>query len=167
MSEPATRRPRVPVAGAGRAARVASAAAALVLPSAAVATSAEAAASESTAPAAVRVLGSVAPVLADGSVRVRIGARCPSTYQPYELQVGVRQGEAFGSVGRIAPPPVVVCDGTPHVATVLVAPESGTFTRGRAQVDVFLGLFDTVSSADADLETSRTVWLRACRTSAA
>lgn len=117
-------------------------------------------------PAGVRV-GGRARITKDGSVRVHLRARCPATYQAFELDVAVFQDGAFGSLTQLAPPAVVVCDGTVHSRTALVAPEAGSFGRGPATVNVFVGFYDTETGRDTEATTTATVRLRACGARAA
>jgi hypothetical protein len=93
----------------------------------------------------------------DGSVPISVSALCRPDQQAFELDVSIRQGSAFGSVFLLGPG-LTPCDGARHRLTVRVLPESGVFTPGAADVDVFLGVFDP-EDGDLDLTDSATIQL--------
>jgi hypothetical protein len=97
------------------------------------------------------------PVAADGTVWIRVWARCDSDQQAFELDIDVVQGDAYGPVMRLAPPAVVLCDGTRHRTSVHVrALDGASFTSGPAQVGMFLGVFDN-ELGDFDLSDQTTL----------
>jgi hypothetical protein len=99
-------------------------------------------AGESTANASVRIVDRPAVLRADGGVRLLIAAKCDSRLQAFELDVSVAQYQASGSLFRLAPPAVVVCDGFRHRQRVIVYPSTGTFGAGNARVSIFVGFYD-------------------------
>lgn len=96
----------------------------------------------------------------DGAVSVVLRGRCPAGLQAFELDVAVTQPQASGHVFRSAPPAVLPCDGRPHRTRVVVGPDAGSFTPGRARVDVYVGLYDPVAGHDLEARDSRTVRVR-------
>lgn len=104
-----------------------------------------------------------ASILRDGTVRIRLWSKCPSTYQPFELSVSVTQRDAVGYVTRMRPPDVVICDDTVHRTIVRVPPETGTFHRGWAKVFANIQFYDTEAGSDTEASTERIVrlWQRA------
>lgn len=107
-------------------------------------------------PAQIRInKGSSA--LQDGDVRIALRARCDANLTAFELDVTVQQGTVIGEVSTVQAG-VVTCDGGWHRVDVVVAPTAGDFTRGRAQVFVFLGVFDQ-SAGDLEARASGTVRL--------
>lgn len=92
-----------------------------------------------------------------GLVAVGVRARCSPTLDAFEVDVGVRQPNAFGSVTRIGER-YPVCDGTWQRNTFYVRPESGRFRHGFATVDLYLGAYDTVN--DHDVEATDTARVR-------
>jgi hypothetical protein len=136
-----------------------------MVPSAASALAAGAPGHPDAAPAAASSAASVvirpwAVIGADGGVHVRLRSTCPATLQAYELDVSVTRGATTGSLSRLAPPEVVVCDGASHRTTVTVRPEEGSFRPGRARIDVFVGFFDRVSGSDTEATDTAAVRLR-------
>ena len=92
-----------------------------------------------------------------GLVAVSVRARCAPTLDAFEVNVGVRQRDAFGSVGRVGER-YPVCNGKWHWNTFYVRPESGRFHHGWATVELYLGAYDTVQ--DNDVEATDTARLR-------
>jgi hypothetical protein len=84
-----------------------------------------------------------------GAVLVPLRVRCQPPLSAFELNVGVRQGDVFGSVSMLGPN-VVPCDGRWHRISVSVPAEVGSFVSGPATVDVFLGAYDPVEDSDLD-----------------
>lgn len=74
--------------------------------------------------------------------------------------MSIQQSSASGSLLRLAPPAVVLCDGKPHTSEVVIAPATGTFSRGSAQVGVYLGLYDTTQGRDTEATTQKQIRLR-------
>jgi hypothetical protein len=111
-------------------------------------------------PAAVNISERPARIGRDGSVPVKVWARCEPGLQAFELDVSVGQGSAFGSTTIIGPPDVIVCDGLWHPILVRVLPERGSFRSGRATVDAFLGIFDP---SEGDLEATDSATIRLFR----
>ncbi len=106
----------------------------------------------------VNIQGGTTPISADGSVDLTIRARCEEGLNAFELDAGIRQETAFGSVTLLGPN-VTVCDGRWHRITVTVRPETGAFQPGPAAVNVFLAAFDPVDG-DLEAQDSATVRLR-------
>ena len=99
-------------------------------------------------------------LLADGSVRVPLRAKCASTLDAFEVDLSVTQGSVVGqnnTVGGAFP----ACTGKWQSTTLVVVADSGTFGPGRASIGVFLGAFDQ-EEGDLSAEDSATVGLRAC-----
>ena len=116
-----------------------------------------AAAVGTTPTASVRITDRPAVLRADGGVRVVIAARCDPSLQAFELDVSVAQYQASGSLSRLAPPAVVVCDGLRHRQRVVVYPSTGAFAPGNATVSVFLGLYDPQADRDLARDDTATV----------
>ena len=120
-------------------------------------------------PAQVRInKGSSA--LQDGNARIALRARCDANLAAFELDVTVQQGSVIGEVSTVQAG-VVTCDGGQvrrveafrtdggwHRVNVVVVPTAGEFSRGRAQVFVFLGVFDQ-SAGDLEARASGSVRL--------
>ena len=107
-------------------------------------------------PAQIRInRGSSA--LQDGSARIALRARCDANLAAFELDVTVQQGGAIGEISTVQAG-VVTCDGGWHRVNVVVEPSSGAFSSGRAQVFVFLGVFDQ-SAGDLEARASGNVHL--------
>ena len=107
-------------------------------------------------PAQVRInKGSSA--LQDGNARIALRARCDANLAAFELDVTVQQSMVIGEVSTVQAG-VVTCDGDWHRVNVVVVPTAGEFSRGRAQVFVFLGVFDQ-SAGDLEARASGTVRL--------
>ena len=107
-------------------------------------------------PAQIRInKGSSA--LQDGDARIALRARCDANLAAFELDVTVQQGTVIGELPTVQAG-VVTCDGGWHRVDVVVAPTSGEFSTGRAQVFVFLGVFDQ-SAGDLEARASGTVRL--------
>lgn len=84
-----------------------------------------------------------------GLVAVAVRARCAPTLDAFEVNIGVRQRDAFGSVSRIGER-YPVCNGRWHWNTFYVRPESGAFRHGWATVELYLGAYDTVQGNDVE-----------------
>jgi len=125
-----------------------------------VLTSGPAIAGASTPTASVRIVDRPAVLRADGGVRVTIAAKCDATLQAFELDLSVAQYQASGFVSRLAPPAVVLCDGSRHRQRVIVYPSSGTFASGNARVSVFVGFYDPQVDADLSREDTATVLIQ-------
>ena len=107
-------------------------------------------------PAQIRInRGSSA--LQDGSARIALRARCDANLAAFELDVTVQQGAVIGEISTVQAG-VVTCDGGWHRVNVVVEPSSGAFSSGRAQVFVFLGVFDQ-SAGDLEARASGHVHL--------
>ena len=107
-------------------------------------------------PAQIRINGGHS-TLQDGDARIALRARCDASLAAFELDVTVQQGTVIGEVSTVQAG-VVTCDGGWHRVNVVVAPTSGVFSKGRAQVFVFLGVFDQ-SAGDLEARASGTVRL--------
>ena len=116
-----------------------------------------AAAAETPPTASVRIVHRPAELTADGGVKLALTAKCDTGLQAFELDVSVSQAQASGSLFRLAPPAVVVCDGFRHRQTVIVYPSTGTFATGVATVSVFIGFYDPQQDQDLAGEDSATV----------
>ncbi|MFL6179663.1 MAG: hypothetical protein ACJ74E_07425 [Actinomycetes bacterium] len=116
-----------------------------------------AAAVEATPTASVRITDRPAVLRPDGGVRLVIAARCDASLQAFELDVSVAQYQASGSLFRLAPPAVVMCDGLRHRQRVIVYPSTGAFSPGNATVSVFLGLYDPQADRDLGRDDTATV----------
>ena len=92
-----------------------------------------------------------------GLVAVGVRARCSPTLDAFEVNVGVRQPNAQGSVTRIGER-YPICNGAWHRNTFFVRPSSGAFHHGVATVDIYLGAYDTVN--DHDVEATDTARVR-------
>jgi len=107
-------------------------------------------------PAQIRInRGSSA--LQDGSARIALRARCDANLAAFELDVTVQQGWVIGEISTVQAG-VVTCDGGWHRVNVVVEPSSGAFSSGRAQVFVFLGVFDQ-DAGDLEARASGNVHL--------
>lgn len=102
-------------------------------------------------PAQIRINGGHS-TLQDGNARIALRARCDANLAAFELDVTVQQGTVIGEVSTVQAG-VVTCDGGWHRVNVVVAPTSGAFSKGRAQVFVFLGVFDQ-SAGDLEARAS-------------
>jgi len=122
-----------------------------------VLTSGPATAGESTATASVRIVDRPAVLRPDGGVRLTIAAKCDSRLQAFELDVSVAQYQASGSVFRLAPPAVVVCDGFRHRQRVIVYPSTGAFAPGNAAVSIFVGFYDPQEDQDLGRQDAATI----------
>ena len=90
-----------------------------------------------------------------GLVAVAVRARCSPTLDAFEVNVGVRQPNAQGSVSRIGER-YPLCNGTWQRNTIFVRPTSGRFHHGVATVDIYLGAYDTENDHDVEAtDTSR------------
>lgn len=111
-------------------------------------------------PAIVQIRDRPVRIAADGSVRIVFWYRCLAKYDAYALNVDVFQDDVYAPYEKLTPPAVVTCDGTRHRWARNLAPTSGSFHRGLADVGVFIGLYDTVEDHDADLNEAATLRLR-------
>ena len=132
--------------------------AAVVLSAALPAAEAQAVPPERQPSVKVKVQHGQAQIGDDGSVSLTIRARCDEGLNAFEIDAGVRQDGAFGSV-TLLQSNVTPCDNRWHAINVIVQPESGTFSPGRANVSVFLAAFDPVEG-DLAAEDSATIRLR-------
>jgi hypothetical protein len=107
-------------------------------------------------PAQIRI-NKASSELHDGDALIALRARCDANLAAFELDVTVQQGTVIGEVSTVQAG-VVTCDGGWHRVNVLVAPTSGVFSKGRAQVFVFLGVFDQ-SAGDLEARASGAVRL--------
>ena len=92
-----------------------------------------------------------------GTHSIAVRARCDANLAAFELDVTVQQGTDIGEVSTVQAG-VVTCDGGWHRVNVVVAPTSGAFSKGSAQVFVFLGVFDQ-SAGDLEARASGAVRL--------
>ena len=100
----------------------------------------------------------VAQLQSDGSARVFVLVRCDPFGQVLEANVSLSQNDGFVSgMGGLGP---VVCDRRWHVATSVVRPFDGRFTRGRAFASAFVLLLDPATGTTRQGQDSRTVQLR-------
>ena len=108
-------------------------------------------------PAQVRINRGGSSALQDGTAQISLRARCDANLAAFELDVTVQQGTIIGEVSTVQAG-VVTCDRGWHRVNVVVVPTSGAFSRGRAQVFVFLGVFDQ-TAGDLEARAASTVRL--------
>lgn len=77
----------------------------------------------------------------DGTVRVRLLARCDAPWLATQISVQVTQGDVTGSAFR-TDDGFVTCDDGWHRVTLTVAPSAGQFHRGPARADASIDLLD-------------------------
>ena len=107
--------------------------------------------------AQVRINRGGSSLLQDGTARIALRARCDANLAAFELDVTVQQGTVTGEASTVQAG-VVTCDGAWHRVNVVVVPTSGAFSGGRAQVFVFLGVFDQ-DAGDLEARASGSVRL--------
>jgi hypothetical protein len=107
--------------------------------------------------ASARIVDRPALLRNDGGVRLTISAKCDPSLQAFELDVSVAQYQASGSLSELAPPAVVLCDGSRNRKSVTVYPSTGTFIAGNAAVSLFVGFYDPEADQDLAREDSATV----------
>jgi hypothetical protein len=72
----------------------------------------------------------------------------------FEYSVGVTQ-QTGSSHAFLSQREVLPCDGTRHrFAIVVPAPQTGVFIAGRADIGMYVGLYDPVADEDHALEDS-------------
>ena len=79
------------------------------------------------------------------------------------MDLSVTQPDASGRLFQQAPPAVLPRDGKPQRTPFTVRPDSGSFERGRALVDVYVGLYDAVEDEDVEARDAETVRVGRCR----
>ena len=87
-----------------------------------------------------------AEVNADGSVSVMGWLKCSPDLYTFEYSVAVEQTAATGSEflsGADLP-----CDGDRHRFVISVSPYEGTFSRGAADLSIYIGLYDAANDSD-------------------
>lgn len=114
-------------------------------------------AQEASPSASVRIVDRPAILRADGGVRLAVAAKCDATLQAFELDASLTQYQASGFLLRLAPPAVVVCDGSRHRNKVIVYPSSGSFVTGTAKASVFVGFYDPQQDRDLARQDAATI----------
>lgn len=109
-------------------------------------------------PVAVQVKKQPAKIHGNGSVTAVFWLRCQSGYNAFEYSVGVRQGTTYGGAGGGPAANILPCDGTRHRVAVNVFPESGSYKRGWADIDVNVQIYD--GQSDIDAGSGARVWLK-------
>jgi hypothetical protein len=94
----------------------------------------------------------------NGSATIRFWLRCQTGYNAFEVSIGVRQGDAFGSASAGPTANLLICDGTRHANALHVMPEQGVWHRGYADVSVNVQI-STGGGADISAEDTATTWL--------
>lgn len=104
------------------------------------------------------VAASHARLAADGSLRLRVTARCETPWYADGISLSVSQDPPGFIGGEAFLPDVPVCDGQDHVFTVRFAPTQDPFRVGRAHVLAFLTVLDPASGDPVDqAQVNRTV----------
>jgi hypothetical protein len=104
----------------------------------------------------VRLSQKPAEINADGTVSVIGWIRCSPNLYTFEYDVGVGQAAAQGS--EFVSGANLPCDGKRHRFVTSVSPHEGTFSRGGADISVYVGLY--YAAQDADLAAYDTVSTR-------
>jgi hypothetical protein len=94
----------------------------------------------------------------NGTVTIQYWLRCPTGDNAFEVSIGVRQGDSFGSATAGPTANLLICDGTRHRNALHVFPEQGAWHRGFADLTVNVQIF-TADGADMSLEDTGTSWL--------
>ena len=94
----------------------------------------------------------------NGSVTIRFWLRCQTGYNAFEVSIGVRQGDAFGSASAGPTANLLTCDGTRHPHALHVMPEQGAWQRGYADTSINVQI-STGGGADISAEDTATTWL--------
>jgi hypothetical protein len=94
----------------------------------------------------------------NGSVTIRFWLRCPAGYNAFEVSIGVRQGDIFGSASAGPTADLLICDGSRHPHALHVMPEQGSWHRGYADLSISVQI-STGGGADISAEDVATSWL--------
>jgi hypothetical protein len=94
----------------------------------------------------------------NGTVTIRFWLRCPTGYNAFEVSIGVRQGESFGSATAGPTANLLPCDGTRHAGALHVFPEQGSWHRGFADTSINVQI-STGAGGDVTAEDTATTWL--------
>lgn len=108
-------------------------------------------------PAAKVRFADKAVLLDNGSVRARVWIRCDPGWYNYASFVGVVQGTTSAEPSVVED---VECDGDYHRRVEVLAPDTGTFTRGWARVLVDVTLEDLDFEWGPEVDASRRVWVK-------
>ena len=97
---------------------------------------------------------------ADGAVTVTGWLRCSPPVYTFEYSVGVIQQTGSGN-SVLSQREILPCDGKrQRFAIVVAAPTDGVFIDGRADVGIYVGLYDPMAGGDLALEDSVSTRLR-------